>query len=127
MDNLSILLAEDNAVNQKVALLMLKKLGYQADVVSNGLEVLDALRQQPYQIVFMDVQMPDMDGLTATKKIVEGWPEQERPWIIAMTANAMDGDREACLDAGMNDYVTKPIKADQLKEAFSRYEQRQSA
>ncbi len=126
MDNLSILLAEDNAVNQKVALLMLKKLGYQADVVSNGLEVLDALRKQPYQIVFMDVQMPDMDGLTATKKIVEEWSETERPWIIAMTANAMEGDREACLDAGMNDYVTKPIKTDQLKEAFSRYDQKSS-
>ncbi|MDJ0796071.1 MAG: response regulator [Calothrix sp. MO_167.B12] len=118
--NLRILLAEDNVVNQKVALLTLEKLGYRADVAGNGIEVLQALHRQPYDVVFMDVQMPEMDGLTATKKICQQWTNKFRPRIIAMTANAMQGDREICLDAGMDDYITKPIRVEELKQALSQ-------
>jgi len=111
---LKILLAEDNAVNQKLALLMLKQLGYRADVAGNGLEAIAAVRRQPYDVIFMDVQMPEMDGLTATRQIRELALWNSRPRIIAMTANAMQGDREQCLDAGMDDYVSKPIRSDAL-------------
>jgi PAS domain S-box-containing protein len=116
---LHILLAEDNAVNQKVALHLLKRLGYRADVAANGLEVLEALRRQTYDVVFMDVQMPEMDGLTATQKICEEWGIN-RPRIIAMTANAMQGDRQLCLDAGMDDYLSKPIRIESLSRALSK-------
>ncbi len=115
---LRILLAEDNVVNQKVALRMLERLGYRADVVANGLEVLEALQRQHYDLVFMDVQMPEMDGLQATQVICQTW--SKRPWIIAMTANAMQGDRETCLAAGMNDYISKPIRIEGLAEALLR-------
>ena len=108
---LRILLAEDNVVNQKLAVRLLEKMGYRADVVGNGLEAIEALERQPYDVVLTDVQMPEMDGLEATRRIVERWPAEERPWIVAMTAEAMAGDRERCLEAGMNDYVTKPIRA----------------
>ncbi|WP_353931698.1 PAS domain S-box protein [Okeanomitos corallinicola TIOX110] len=118
---LRILLAEDTVVNQKVALLMLKKMGYWADVAANGLEVLTALHRQPYDVVLMDVQMPEMDGLETTQRICQQWDAPERPYIIAMTANAMQGDREICLEAGMNDYVSKPVKIDNLFQALSRY------
>ncbi len=117
---LNILLAEDHAVNQKLALLMLQKLGYRADVAANGLEVLEALERQPYDVVLMDVQMPDMDGLEATREIIRRWPSGTRPRIIAMTANALQEDREACYDAGMNDYVSKPIRVEELIAALSR-------
>lgn len=116
---LKILLAEDNVVNQKVAVNILQRLGYRPDVAANGLEVLTALRRQHYDVILMDVQMPEMDGLTATEKICEEWPLSYRPWIIAMTANAMQGDREKCLAAGMNDYTTKPIKIDELTHALN--------
>ncbi|MDJ0796069.1 MAG: response regulator [Calothrix sp. MO_167.B12] len=116
---LRILLAEDNVVNQKVALLTLEKLGYRADVAGNGIEVLQALHRQPYDVVFMDVQMPEMDGLTATKQICKQWITS-RPRIIAMTANAMQGDREICLNAGMDDYISKPIRVEELKQALSQ-------
>ncbi len=116
---LKILLAEDNVVNQKVAVNILQRLGYRPDVAANGLEVLIALRRQHYDIVFMDIQMPEMDGLTATQKICEEWSLSTRPWIIAMTANAMQGDREKCLSIGMNDYTTKPIRLDELTRALS--------
>jgi CheY-like chemotaxis protein len=116
---LHILLAEDNAVNQKVALHLLKRLGYRADVAANGLEVLEALRRQTYDVVFMDVQMPEMDGLTATQKICQEWGIN-RPRIIAMTANAMQGDRQLCLDAGMDDYLSKPIRIESLSRALSK-------
>lgn len=122
---LRILLAEDTAVNQKVALLMLQRMGYRADVAGNGLEALEALRRQPYDVVLMDVQMPNMDGLEATRQIrvtQEDKPLQPTPWIIAMTANAMSGDREVCLRAGMNDYITKPIQIQELAQALSRYQ-----
>jgi signal transduction histidine kinase/DNA-binding response OmpR family regulator len=118
--SLRILLAEDNAVNQKVALRILDKLGYRADVASNGLEALDALERQPYDVVLMDVQMPEMDGLDASRRICERWPDESRPRIIAMTANAMIEDREACFAAGMDDYVAKPVRPEELAEALSR-------
>ncbi|MTJ50629.1 response regulator [Dolichospermum sp. UHCC 0259] len=115
---LKILLAEDNVVNQKVAVNILQRLGYRPDVVANGLEVLIALQRQHYDVVLMDIQMPEMDGLTATQKICEEWPLSARPWIIAMTANAMQGDREKCLATGMNDYTTKPIRLEELTRAL---------
>jgi CheY-like chemotaxis protein len=115
-----ILLAEDNAVNQQVALRMLQRLGYRADMAANGLEVLEALNRQPYDVVLMDVQMPELDGLEASRQIRQRWPEAHKPWIIAMTANALRGDRERCLEAGMNDYVSKPIQLAQLSEVINR-------
>jgi PAS domain S-box-containing protein len=117
---LRILLAEDNALNQQLALRLLEKLGYQADVAVNGLEALDALRRRPYDVVLMDVQMPELDGLEAARRIHREWRGRDRPRIIAMTANAMEGDRELCLAAGMDDYVGKPIHLDELGEALRR-------
>jgi CheY-like chemotaxis protein len=117
---LRILLAEDNAVNQQLALRMLEALGYGADAAMNGLEALEALRRRPYDVVLMDVEMPEMDGLEATRRIHGEWPGDERPRIVAMTAIAMQGDREICLAAGMDDYVSKPIHLDELAEALSR-------
>ncbi len=144
---LRILLVEDVSLNQKVALQMLQKLGYRADVANNGLEALAALHRQPYDVVFMDVQMPEMDGLEATRLIDREWPDNfrwesadesqkcvdvnektnnlksPRPWIIAMTAHAMQGDREECLKAGMNDYISKPIRIEALDQALKNYGQ----
>jgi CheY-like chemotaxis protein/HPt (histidine-containing phosphotransfer) domain-containing protein len=117
---LRILLAEDNAMNQKVALRLLERLGYRADVAVNGLEAIEALERQPYDVVLMDVQMPELDGLDATRRICEQWPPERRPHIIAMTANALPEDREACFAAGMNDYVAKPIRAEELVAALKR-------
>ncbi|HZP74429.1 MAG TPA: GAF domain-containing protein [Gaiellaceae bacterium] len=117
---LRILLAEDNAVNQKVALRLLQRLGHGADVVWNGLEVLDALARQRYDVVLMDVQMPELDGLDTSRRICERWPPETRPRIIAMTANALPEDREACRAAGMDDYVAKPIRPEELANALSR-------
>ena len=116
-----ILLAEDNAVNQKVALHMLLKLGIRADVAANGLEVLTAVKRQPYDIILMDVMMPEMDGLEATRALVKEYPDTTvRPWIIALTANAMQGDREMCLASGMDDYISKPIRQIELSAALGR-------
>jgi len=117
---LRILLAEDYVVNQKLALRLLAQMGYRADVAANGLETIQALDRQPYDVVLMDVQMPEMDGLEATREIRARWPAAEQPRIIAMTANAMQGDREICLEAGMDDYVSKPIRVDELVRALSR-------
>jgi PAS domain S-box-containing protein len=117
---LRILLAEDNAINQKVALRTLERMGYRADVAANGLEVLDALERQPYDVVLMDMQMPEMDGLEATRRISKHWLPRQRPRIIAMTANAMRGDRELCLDAGMDDYISKPVRIEDLVAALER-------
>lgn len=114
---LRILLAEDNAVNQKLALKLLSQMGYQADVAANGVEALEAVERQPYDLVLMDVQMPEMDGLQATRKILEEIPTDRRPWIVAMTANAMDGDRERCIEAGMQGYISKPIRVNELVDA----------
>jgi CheY-like chemotaxis protein len=118
--SLRILLAEDNLVNQKVAIHMLKKIGYQADVVMNGLEAIETLQKSIYDVVLMDLQMPKMDGIEATRHIISRFPPERRPQIVAMTANAMEGDREICLAAGMNDYITKPINIEQLAKALSR-------
>ncbi len=117
---LRILLAEDNAVNQTLALRMLEKLGYRADVAGNGIEALEALERQPYDLLLSDVQMPEMDGVEATRQILERWEPGERPWIVAMTAEAMQGDRERFLAAGMNDYVVKPIRIEDLVAALER-------
>ena len=116
---LRILLAEDNIINQKVALHLLKRLGYQADVVVNGLEALNALRTQSYDVILLDVQMPEIDGLTVAQTVCQEWPEATRPWMIAVTANALPSDRLACLDAGMNDYLAKPIQLSQLEQALA--------
>jgi len=113
---LRILLAEDNIINQKVMQKMLSKLGYRADVAANGLEVLAALDLKEYDVILMDIQMPEMDGLNAARKIRETRPI--RPRIIAITAFAMKGDREQCLESGMNDYISKPVKLDELREAL---------
>jgi PAS domain S-box-containing protein len=118
--SLRILLAEDNVVNQKVALRLLERLGYDADVASTGLEALEALERRRYDLVLMDVQMPELDGLDASRRIRERWPAETRPRIVAMTANAMPEDREACFAAGMDDYLAKPIRPDELAEALSR-------
>jgi len=117
---LRILLAEDNATNQKLALRLLARLGYQADVVGNGLEALQALNRQPYDVVLMDVQMPQLDGLEATRRLRRELPQATQPYVIAMTANAMQGDREMCLAAGMDDYVSKPIRTEELVMALSK-------
>jgi signal transduction histidine kinase/CheY-like chemotaxis protein len=122
---LRILLAEDNVINQKVALKMLERLGYRADVAANGVEVLDAVRRQPYDVVLMDVQMPEMDGLDATRRIRTEMTAQPR--IVAMTAHAMQGDREQCLDAGMDDYVSKPVRLDDLAAALRRCSEHRAA
>ncbi|HYN60414.1 MAG TPA: GAF domain-containing protein [Rubrivivax sp.] len=116
---LRILLAEDNVVNQKLALRLLQQMGYRADVASNGIEAIECCARQPYDLVLMDVQMPEMDGLEAARRIVARWSDAaQRPRIVAMTANAMQGDREECLAAGMDDYVTKPIRVDALVQAL---------
>src|SRR5437660_1371161 len=117
---LRILLAEDNTVNQKLAVRLLERMGYRADVVANGLEVLEALQRQSYDVILMDVQMPEMDGLEASRVIHEDWPIEDRPHIVALTANAMQGDREECMAAGMDDYLTKPIQIKALQEALER-------
>ena len=111
--SLRIILAEDNVSSQKVAIQMLKRFGYRADVVSNGIEVLQALERQPYDVVLMDLRMPEMDGLQATRIIRQRWPDNG-PKIIAITAYALQGDREKCLDAGMDDYISKPIRMNEL-------------
>jgi CheY-like chemotaxis protein len=115
---LRILLAEDNVVNQKLALRLLQQMGYRADMASNGIEAIESIERQTYDIVLMDVQMPEMDGLEASRRITAKMPPGQRPRIVAMTANAMQGDREECLAAGMDDYVTKPIRVDALVAAL---------
>ncbi len=117
---LRILLVEDNAVNQKLALRLLGQMGYMADVAGNGLEAIEALERQSYDVAFMDVQMPEMDGHEASRRICARWPRDVRPRIIAMTANAMQGDREDCLEAGMDDYLSKPIHNEDLIAALRR-------
>ncbi len=121
---LRILLAEDNVVNQKVALRLLGQLGYRADLAANGLEAIDAVGRQTYDVVLMDVQMPELDGFEASREINRRWPGERRPRIVAMTANAMQGDRELCMAAGMDDYVAKPIRVDELVAALARVPRR---
>jgi GAF domain-containing protein/CheY-like chemotaxis protein/HPt (histidine-containing phosphotransfer) domain-containing protein len=117
---LRILLAEDNVVNQKLALRLLEQMGYRADVAANGLEAVAAIERQPYDLVFMDVQMPEMDGFEASREISRRWSGDRRPRIVAMTANALQGDRELCLAAGMDDYMSKPIRVEELVAALER-------
>ena len=114
---LRILLAEDNVVNQKLALRLLQQMGYRADLASNGIEAIESVARQTYDLILMDVQMPEMDGLEASRRINERW-SSDRPRIVAMTANAMQGDRDMCLAAGMDDYITKPIRVERLVEAL---------
>ncbi len=115
---LRILVAEDNAVNQKVAISMLKKIGYDADVAGDGLEVLEALKTAAYDVIFMDVQMPEMDGEKTTMRIRRELPAERQPWIVAMTANALKGDRERYLAGGMNEYISKPVRTERLEEVL---------
>jgi PAS domain S-box-containing protein len=117
---LRILVVEDNAVNQQLALLLLQKVGYRADVAANGVEALEALQRQRYDVVLMDVEMPEMDGLEATRQIRRMAAVGPRPRIIAVTAKALQGERELCLQAGMDDYLTKPIRLHELIEALLR-------
>jgi signal transduction histidine kinase/ActR/RegA family two-component response regulator len=114
-----VLVAEDNPVNQRVAEMILRKNGFLVDVVSNGLEAVEALKKMKYEVILMDVQMPELDGLEATRRIVELYGTS-RPRIVAMTASAMSGDREQCLDAGMDDYVDKPARASEILAAILR-------
>jgi CheY-like chemotaxis protein/HPt (histidine-containing phosphotransfer) domain-containing protein len=107
-------------VNQKLALRLLEQMGYRADVAANGLEAVAAVERQPYDLVFMDVQMPEMDGFEASREITRRWPPDRRPRIVAMTANALQGDRELCLAAGMDDYMSKPIHVEELVAALER-------
>ncbi|MFZ3148068.1 MAG: response regulator [Methanothrix sp.] len=120
MSSLRILLAEDNISSQKVALQMLKRLEYRADVVANGIEALQALERQPYDLVLMDLRMPEMDGLQATRIIRQRKPDNG-PKIVAVTAYAMQGDKEKCIEAGMDDYISKPIKMNELVEILRKY------
>jgi CheY-like chemotaxis protein len=116
-----VLLAEDNPVNQKVALIMLQKLGISVDVAATGVEALDALIGVSYDLVLMDCQMPEMDGYEATRRIRERERGKRRIPVVAMTANAMVGDREKCLEAGMDDHLPKPVRKEALLLALARW------
>jgi len=120
---LHLLVADDNAVSQKVALMMLRRLGYAADAAASGVEVLQALEAKAYDIVFLDVQMPEMDGYEAARRVRARWAGNEagRPRMVAMTGNAMQGDREQCLEAGMDDYISKPMRVEELRSALERW------
>ncbi len=118
--DLSVLLVEDNLVNQKVALRFLDRLGYNAAVAANGIEGVAAARGHDFDLILMDVQMPEMDGFTASREIRRILPDHQQPKIIALTANALQGDRELCLEAGMDDYITKPVKLHELEETIRR-------
>jgi len=116
---LRILLAEDSLVNIKIALWFLRKVGYHADVAFNGIEVIDALKRRSYDVILMDAEMPEMDGRQATMLIRKEFPSDQQPNIVAMTANVQHGDREEFLSLGMNDYITKPLKMDEMIRALS--------
>lgn len=119
--HLDLLLVEDNLTNQKVATLILKRMGFQADVASNGREAVDAVMEKTYDCILMDVQMPEMDGMAATREIIKRFPDpRKRPYIVAMTAHAMQGYREKCLQVGMDDYVSKPVRPEELAAALER-------
>jgi CheY-like chemotaxis protein len=118
---LTVLLVEDNAVNQKVALRFLDRLGYQAETVGNGLDAVRTLEKRDFDLVLMDIQMPEMDGLTATREIRRLLPQDHQPRIVALTANAIQGDRERCLAAGMDDYISKPVKIEDLQRVIELY------
>ncbi len=119
--HISILIAEDNPINQKLALMLLRKMNFQPDAVNNGLEALEAMEKKHYDLIFMDLQMPQMDGITATQQIRTHWPEQEQPIIIALTANAMPEDKARCAQAGMNDFISKPIQPNMLEDKLRHW------
>jgi CheY-like chemotaxis protein len=119
--SLKVLVADDNLVNQKVLGAILKGMGHRVETAQNGQEALEKVSAQTYEIVFMDVQMPVMDGLTATRKIKETIPASKLPLVVALTANAMEGDREKCFAAGMDDYVAKPVRPPELKKCIARH------
>jgi signal transduction histidine kinase/DNA-binding response OmpR family regulator len=123
---LRILLAEDNAVNQKVGVALLKRMGYDADVVANGLEVLDAVHRQTYDVILMDIQMPEMDGLEAARRITAEYEAGARPRLIALTANVFKADHEACLEAGMDEFLGKPLDVAKLRDALLLCPRRES-
>ena len=120
---LRLLVADDNAINQMVGLMLLNRLGYAADVAGNGVEVLNALDGKVYDLIFLDVRMPEMDGYEAARRIGAKWAGDAaaRPRIIAMTGNAMQGERERCLEAGMDDYISKPVRIEELKALIKRW------
>ncbi len=118
---LRILIAEDNPINQALGIAILKRMGYRADVAADGQEVLDALARQPYDLIFMDVQMPVMDGLEATRRIIASTPDELRPRIIAVTANVMQGDKERCVQSGMDDYISKPVKLEEIQAMVEKH------
>lgn len=120
---LKILVAEDNPINQKLLLRVLKQLGFSADMANNGVEVLKAVETSRYDLVFMDVHMPEMDGLEATRRIVNSTKSEDRPFIIAVTADAMQGDRDKCIEAGMDDYISKPIRITDIHDVLDRWGQ----
>jgi CheY-like chemotaxis protein len=133
---LKILLAEDNPVNQKLANRLFEKMGYSIDIATNGIEVLEAIQKQSYDLIFMDVQMPEMDGLEATRQIraleQSGQTELSNPTpsnqsiqIIAITANATQDDRENCFASGMNDFIAKPFKVEQIQTAIKKWGRKQ--
>jgi CheY-like chemotaxis protein len=115
---LRILVAEDNQVNVKLISIIMQRLGYRIDVAGNGIEALAALRRQHYDVVLMDVQMPEMDGIEATRKICREWPDGHRPRIIALSAGVMPEERQACMDAGIEEFLTKPVVLSQLVQAL---------
>lgn len=121
-----ILVAEDNIINQKMIRKVLQLLGYSSDIVANGLEVIEALKRKRYELIFMDIQMPEMDGYEATRIIIDHM-KNERPIIVAMTANAMSSDKEKCFDAGMDDYITKPLKVSDLQKTFLHWGEKQKS
>ena len=120
---LRLMLADDNIINQKVGVKMLQRLGYRPEVAANGVEALKLLEQQPFDIIFLDVQMPEMDGFEAARRIHAQWPDPRRPRLVAMTGNALKGDREKCLSAGMDDYVAKPVRINELQAVIERWGQ----
>ncbi len=120
MDNIKILLAEDDVLNRKIILAMLNKIGYKAYAVKNGREVIDTLEKEFYDIIFMDIYMPDMTGIEVTKHIRESFPKEKQPFIIAMTAGRIEGDRDACFSTGMNGYIHKPVNKETLSEAIEK-------
>lgn len=117
---LRILLAEDNLLNQKVCAMVLQKLGYRVDIANDGKEAVEAILARPYDVILMDMEMPEMDGLEATRTIRRTIPLDRQPWIITITAHAAETDRESCMEAGMNDYLTKPIRPNLLSDALLR-------
>ncbi|EIJ41646.1 signal transduction histidine kinase [Beggiatoa alba B18LD] len=119
---LRILVVEDNETSRRVAALLFNSMGYEVDLANDGQEAIEAVNRHVYDIVFMDIQMPEMDGIEATRRIHEAWPATQRPYIVAMTAHALRGDREKCLAAGMNDYIAKPVRPVDLLAAINRWQ-----